>query len=267
MTSRNLIIALVIANLIAAVFLVQTVQRIAHPDIPMPAAPVEATQEAPIANGAPTATSQSADRLSVYQEEITETDATRACRRALSTWLSDPDASRDWRAANGELAARETSGPYASYDDSALAVLQAQGDAEASLEAGRRNFAEYVQTGDDFTLAVAKSAFERAAVYGLPLAYLSVAESHRARIARWVSVGEIGPEELAYRHAVADSYIAVAAAIVGVNDSDIGALSGDEVDNKNLRLMQGRYMMFRRKAPDAPEMIRKLPPAFDDCIR
>lgn len=177
---------------------------------------------------------------------LSQPEADDQCKRAIIAWVDSDDAI-SWRQQNGELRARSVH-PYSGYSETDIMALIAEQDPEASLEAGRRALVAFAQSGNSRDRFSAQVAFERAAVTGLPLAYMNTAQLIDLDISTKESRGLIGPEEAAFMRSEARTYRRLAAGVIeglplsafdGAND--LGALS----DSKTKSLMEGRYAYFR----------------------
>jgi len=181
------------------------------------------------------------------------------CVRAVRRWASESADGQDWRAANGDLEARQ-SHPYQGYTDEALQELQANDDPEAYLEAGRRFLREHERTGDSFQAIRAEGVFERAATLGLPLAYMNTARRIQRRADTEYGAGQIGPEEHAFRLTEAEAYRQLISDVVEGLPVGVFASEGAiEPDNGMLQLMRNRYVFFREDKPELPSIRLPLP--------
>lgn len=186
--------------------------------------------------------------------------STKRCQAAFSAWLQDEAASSQWRAENGELALR-SSHPYAAYSESDLRRLMNNNDPEAFLEQARRT--EALTAESDFATGLARVWHERAAVTGLPMAYLNVADLIERGASTNFENGRIGPEEVAYRREEAAAFRRMAAyPLLGEATGVFEQSDSVEYDADTVAKFIGRYGFFRKDLTNTLVVRSPIPAQF-----
>lgn len=136
-------------------------------------------------------------------------------------------------------------------------------DPEAFLEIARRT--EALTAESDFATGLARVWHERAAIAGLPMAYLNVANLIERGATTNFENGRIGPEEFAYRREESAAFRRMAAyPLLGEATGVFEQPDSVEYDADTVTKFIGRYGFFRKDLANSLVVQSPVPVQFID---